>query len=166
LVADIEFLRALHRDFDVRARGLNTLDRVVLGEQTGCEQVEADNQDAGTRPSKQSHDESLPSLELNSGAREPTIGNRPQLCSRTQREFGVSDWRRATSTPPLAVLSKREPQWAGRLRKNRGQTAHFARPFSENQRLTLRNGCQTPVFPQPASLEGPSNTGVEDAAFE
>src|SRR5262249_33858648 len=32
---------------------------------------------------------------------------------------------------------------------NRGQTAHFARPFSENQRLMLRNGCQTPVFPQP-----------------
>src|SRR5262249_5733797 len=24
--------------------------------------------------------------------------------------------------------------------------------FSENQRLTLRNGCQTPVFPQPASI--------------
>src|SRR5262249_45132461 len=115
LVADIEFLRALHRDFDVRARGLNTLDRVVLGEQTGCEQVEADNQDAGTRPSKQSHDESLPSLELNSGAREPTIGNRPQLCSRTQRQFQVSDLRSATSTPPLAVLSKREPQWASRV---------------------------------------------------
>src|SRR5262249_47355161 len=34
--------------------------------------------------------------------------------------------------------------------KNRGQTAHFARLFSDNQRLTLRNGCQTPVFPQPA----------------
>src|SRR5215470_10337754 len=30
-----------------------------------------------------------------------------------------------------------------RLRKNRGQTAHFARLFSENQRFTLRNGCQT-----------------------
>src|SRR5262249_39232554 len=39
-----------------------------------------------------------------------------------------------------------------RLRKNRGQTAHFARPFLENQRLTLRNGCQTPVFPQPVVL--------------
>ena len=36
---------------------------------------------------------------------------------------------------------------AGRLRKNRGQTAHFARPFSENQRLTLRNGCQTHKCP-------------------
>src|SRR5262249_26513171 len=37
-------------------------------------------------------------------------------------------------------------QDTSRLRKNRGQTAHFARGFSENQRLTLRNGCQTPAF--------------------
>ncbi|HJZ96782.1 MAG TPA: hypothetical protein VKE70_09740 [Candidatus Solibacter sp.] len=41
---------------------------------------------------------------------------------------------------------------AGRLLKNRGQTAHFAGEGTEHQQFSSRNGCLTPVFQQPADL--------------
>src|SRR5215471_15688241 len=58
------------------------------------------------------------------------------MCLRPRRAFSLDTAARS------AVSTLRLPL-SGRLRKNRGQTAHFARPFPENQRLTLRNGCQT-----------------------
>src|SRR5262249_25635944 len=83
-------------------------------------------------------------------------GNRAHAEERLQARSRSPDQQRhqlcygRIRTGPVG--GERVPRLTSRLRKNRGQTAHFARPFSENQRLTLRNGCQTPVFPQRATL--------------